>query len=104
MTQDTKLITFRILAASLFETNHKFSFFPGTTTNVMSATLLGNKRVDFRSFSTPLTGHQTITGKRKAPENSAGAAPVTRKAARTTKTQGNSTANGMFVFLSLKLD
>uniref|UniRef100_A0A1J3JBH8 Uncharacterized protein n=1 Tax=Noccaea caerulescens TaxID=107243 RepID=A0A1J3JBH8_NOCCA len=81
------------VAAPTSQPKNSTVFSSGTTPNVMSATLLGNKRVDFRSFSTPLTGHQTITGKRKAPENSAGAAPVTRKAARTTKTQGNSTAN-----------
>ncbi|XP_010427071.1 PREDICTED: myosin-M heavy chain-like isoform X2 [Camelina sativa] len=52
------------------------------TPNVMSVSLLGNKRVDFGNFSTPSTT-RSITGKRKA-QASLGAPPVTRKARITT--------------------
>ncbi|CAH2064179.1 unnamed protein product [Thlaspi arvense] len=55
--------------------------------NVMSVSLLGNKRVDFGNFST-----QSITGKRKGPEVSVEAPPVTRRA-RITTAQDDSTAN-----------
>ncbi|ESQ45074.1 hypothetical protein EUTSA_v10010371mg [Eutrema salsugineum] len=59
------------------------------TPNVMSVSLLGNKRVDFGNFSTPLTSQP---GKRKVHEVSVGTPPVTRKA-RITTAQDNSTAN-----------
>ncbi|KAG7565615.1 hypothetical protein ISN44_As10g022780 [Arabidopsis suecica] len=55
------------------------------TPNVMSVSLLGNKRVDFGNYSTPLTS-QSITGKRKGPEVSVRAPPVTRKARVSTST------------------
>ncbi|CAE6076197.1 unnamed protein product [Arabidopsis arenosa] len=58
------------------------------TPNVMSVSLLGNKRVDFGNFSTPSTS-QSITGKRKGPEVSVRAPPVTRKARISTATGTN---------------
>lgn len=67
------------------------------TPNVMSVSLLGNKRVDFGNFSTPST-NRSITGKRKGPAVSVGAPPVTRKA-RITTAQQNPIANGMFLYL-----
>lgn len=57
----------------------------------MSVSLLGNKRVDFGNFSTPSTS-QSITGKRKGPEVSVTAPPVSRKS-RITR------ATGMFLCL-----
>ncbi|KAG7560792.1 hypothetical protein ISN45_Aa05g022820 [Arabidopsis thaliana x Arabidopsis arenosa] len=58
------------------------------TPNVMSVSLLGNKRVDLGNYSTPSTS-QSITGKRKGPEVSVRAPPVTRKARISTATGTN---------------
>ncbi|CAA0386269.1 unnamed protein product [Arabidopsis thaliana] len=58
------------------------------TLNGMSVSLLGNKRVDFGNFSTPSTS-QSITGKRKGPEVSVRAPPVSRKSRITRATGTN---------------
>ncbi|XP_023638316.1 uncharacterized protein LOC111830487 [Capsella rubella] len=56
------------------------------TPNVMSVSLLGNKRVDLGDYSTPSTT-RSVTGKRKGPDVSIGAPRVTRKV-RITSAQG----------------
>ncbi|VVB05617.1 unnamed protein product [Arabis nemorensis] len=61
------------------------------TPSVMPVSLLGNKRVECENFSTPLAS-QAITGKRKGPEVSVVAPPVSRKP-RTTTAQEKSYAN-----------
>ncbi|XP_010528638.1 PREDICTED: uncharacterized protein LOC104805691 [Tarenaya hassleriana] len=48
------------------------------TANIMPVSLPGNKRVECRNFSTPSTS-QSMTRKRKGPEFSSGAPPISRK-------------------------